>query len=149
MGNKSTRRGFTLIELLVVVLIIGILAAIAVPQYKKAVEKSRAVEALSVLASMRQAMDLYILQHGYPAPSPKVLQLADLNLDMDFAAESKYFSYDIYLGSEDLWVTACRLPDEDYCITYAAQPTEGWYNKECAPETDFGTEICNAIQSQL
>ena len=58
--------GFTLIELLVVVLIIGILAAIAVPQYELAVEKARAAEALSVLKSIKQAGDLCVLQQGLP-----------------------------------------------------------------------------------
>ncbi|MDD7502499.1 MAG: prepilin-type N-terminal cleavage/methylation domain-containing protein [Elusimicrobia bacterium] len=59
--------GFTLIELLVVVLIIGILAAIAVPQYELAVEKARAAEALSVLKSIKQAGNLCVLQQGLPA----------------------------------------------------------------------------------
>ena len=48
--NKQT--GFTLIELLVVVLIIGILAGVALPQYEKAVEKSRVAEARLMLNTM-------------------------------------------------------------------------------------------------
>jgi prepilin-type N-terminal cleavage/methylation domain-containing protein len=57
-------RGFTLIELLVVVVIIAILAAIAIPQYFTAVEKSRVSNMLTLLKSIDSAQKIYFLTTG-------------------------------------------------------------------------------------
>ena len=64
MNKENTRRGFTLIELLVVVLIVGILAAVALPQYQKAVLKSRVTQAYVTLQALVQAEHTYYLAHG-------------------------------------------------------------------------------------
>src|SRR3989338_910483 len=51
------RKGFTLLEVLIVVIIIGILAAIALPQYMSTIEKARSAEAVAQLGSFRAAME--------------------------------------------------------------------------------------------
>ncbi|MBO7238337.1 MAG: prepilin-type N-terminal cleavage/methylation domain-containing protein [Elusimicrobiaceae bacterium] len=79
---------FTLIELLVVVLIVGILVAIALAQYQKAVEKSKATQAFTMLKSVYDAAQVYYLANGIWPES-----FDDLDVQVPWTGNTKWNTY--------------------------------------------------------
>ena len=141
--TKCNNKGFTLIELLVVVLIIGILAAVALPQYTIAVEKSRAAEALVVLRNLREAQELYYLANGSYCPD-----LSELDIE---APQSNNWEYS---WSADMSVVADRknMPeDKQYLLAYRTNnyTSQGAAFVVCgydiAQSADFAERICKAL----
>ena len=95
---KPNKKAFTLIELLVVVLIIGILAAVALPQYQKAVAKSQAMQGLTLLKSVAQAAETYHLANGtYPE------SLDDLDITVPFTGRTPWHNLYISVWSNQDW----------------------------------------------
>ena len=160
----SCKRGFTLIELLVVVLIIGILAAIAVPQYQKAVEKSRLTEALMNIKTIQDSMDVFLLENGGLPSSQVFLRTLDTagalqggTFEDDFSYYTTNFEYGGSCGSNSCGMEIYRNNSE-YAFALIKGDIDDWFGeratadkwtKACiTQDTDMGRYICKGLENQ-
>ena len=144
------RVGFTLIELLVVVLIIGILTAVALPQYTAAVEKARMSEALTTIKYVRDAMKLRWLEcggdHNCMFQVQDYLELTGGEWVSGLNYESKNFFYDF-----DMQIRAERRQGQD--TIYELEEGGDWESmikgddKCCRAFTDLGYRLCKGVES--
>ncbi|MBR2864705.1 MAG: prepilin-type N-terminal cleavage/methylation domain-containing protein [Elusimicrobiaceae bacterium] len=135
-------KGFTLIELLVVVLIIGILSAVALPQYTKAVEKARAAEAFTMLKSLSDAAVIYYMQNGsYTGFSNDTI---DISMP---ESGGKYFQFNLGGGyvyapnHMDITATHKKGFFTLSSVHYGGKRSRLY----CKPWTDDGVSLCKAL----
>lgn len=135
--------GFTLIELLVVVLIIGILSAVALPQYTRAVEKSRVAEAKTVLKEIAQAQDAYMLASPDGRPTDDFSQL-DITVP-NSGKWSYWLEENIGAGT---YALGAEEPGKNYVIFYMKGygPEDGEFY--CSP-SDSANKGCEVFGGTL
>ncbi len=139
---KNNSKGFTLLELLVVVLIIGILAAIALPQYQMAVAKSQLATLKSNAKALSESVQRYIMIND------KVPEDILKDLDIQLGDNYKYYGHKNTVAvGDDVWCSFGGDTSSAYytCsrnmkgirinyrinINYVTKKT----NIECVPET--------------
>jgi len=163
------KKGFTLLELLVVVLIIGILASIALPQYQMAVTKAKVASILPIMRRWKDALQEYKLQHGYYGDDDHAVYPDGSDLGVNWPSDWKYSSSNATCGdktncSNDYWVCesssgrgniVCthNLNDGGFDITMYqpdAPDYEDFRDKiTCYADGDEAHKICKALGGKL
>ncbi len=145
--------GFTLVEMLVVVLIIGILASIAIPNYARSIEKSRATEAMNMIKAVNDAIYAYAAEkNDCPASFSKILVEIPGDKVSDVMIRGKYFTY-VLNGASNSPIpgTVCpgllaeRNNGDVYRIWNPYRTVNGKRSLACNGDNDRAQKVCKSM----
>jgi prepilin-type N-terminal cleavage/methylation domain-containing protein len=128
--SLSRRRGFTLVELAVVIIIIGVLAAFAVPRFLDSVERSKAAEAFNYMSAVRAAQERYQVRQGTYSDD-----VSKLDIQMP---DPKYFAVGAFAagGTDSL--------EDSWTLTLTRTGAAGGYGAYKVVFTDEGYDTTNS-----
>ena len=168
--TRHKNQGFTLIELLVVIIIIGVLAAIALPNFLGQVGKARETEAKNAIGTITRGQQSYHFQNGVFTPALNNTELQSGNSLNVTLPESTYYLYAVAAGtatlssSSALSIDTGGNPDggafqgtRDFSGAISFDPTAGQYNQILCQADSSGTAgtpttdptACGADQSPV
>ena len=130
MLRSRGRKGFTLVELAVVIIIIGVLAAFAVPRFLDSVERSKAAESFNYMSAVRAAQERYQVRQGTYADD-----LTKLDIQMP---DPKYFS----VGTPAAGSTGTM--EDSWTLTLTRSGAAGGYGPYKVIFTDQGYDSVNS-----
>ena len=164
---QKKNKGFTLIEMLVVVLIIGILAGIALPQYQMAVTKAKVASILPLMRRWKDALQEYKLQHGSYETEDGDRPDAD-TLGANWPSDWDCDDERNIACRNDYWY--CYSNEETtgyvYCSHNNSHASSGWFDifmyqpdepnyedvagmMTCEPADTEGEKVCKALGGKL
>ncbi len=164
VNKQRCKKGFTLIEMLVVVLIIGILAGIALPQYQMAVTKAKVASILPLMRRWKDALQEYKLQHGdcdglsyaeygeYLGVTWPSDWKTDTNkpCNNNASCHNDYWNCDVNDGGDGMITCRHNTSDGVFTIIFFSSEDEDYPDKlTYQAEGKEATKVCKALGGKL